>query len=218
MPKKNPKYDLKQKYQRTFEIGIIMSISLIILAFRFFPNFEIPYLIIDEPPDLITAIYIPPTGKPAVPPPPKPQLTLEVDLIDEDLLDLEIDETDLESYKENNMVKLIEEDNNSETFEIFYAVEKMPEIIGGLEGLQRKVLYPEIALRAGIQGKVILQAVIGLDGEITDVKVIKGIGGGCEEAAIEALLKTQFTPGTQRGKQVLVAISIPIVFRLRNSN
>jgi len=79
-----------------------------------------------------------------------------------------------------------------------------------------KVIYPEFAIRAGIQGKVFLEILLGKSGNIEDIKLLKGIGGGCDEAAIEAVLKTKFSPGMQRGKPVRVVLSIPITFVLKN--
>ena len=92
----------------------------------------------------------------------------------------------------------------------------MPEIIGGLAALQSKVVYPEIAVRAGVQGRVLLRVIIGKDGNPTDIKVLKSLGAGCDESAIEALLSTKFLPGTQRGKAVRVSIVVPISFVLNN--
>ncbi len=45
-------------------------------------------------------------------------------------------------------------------------------------------------------------------------KILKGIGGGCDEAAAKAVEKTKFTPGRQRGKPVNVQVSIPVIFKL----
>jgi protein TonB len=95
----------------------------------------------------------------------------------------------------------------------FVAVEEMPEPINGLKGIQEKIVYPEIAKRAGIEGKVFVRAFVDETGTVTKAEVVKGIGGGCDEAALDAVLKTKFKPGKQRGKPIKVQVTISIVFR-----
>ncbi len=93
--------------------------------------------------------------------------------------------------------------------------EKMPSPIGGLPAIYKKISYPEIARKAGIQGKVYVMALVNENGGVDDVKVLKGIGGGCDEAAVEAVKATKFTPGQIKGKNVKVKVALPIVFRLK---
>jgi protein TonB len=90
----------------------------------------------------------------------------------------------------------------------------MPQLVGGLAGLAEKVRYPDDAKRAGIQGRVFLQFVVERDGSVVNPVVVRGIGAGCDEAALEALRASTFTPGKQRGKNVAVKMSLPVVFRL----
>ncbi len=96
----------------------------------------------------------------------------------------------------------------------FVAVEQMPAPVGGIQSIGANVNYPEIAKRAGIQGRVFVKAYIDTSGNVVRAEIIKGIGSGCDEAAIEAVKKSKFTPGMQRGKKVNVQVSIPILFKL----
>jgi len=96
----------------------------------------------------------------------------------------------------------------------FVAVEEMPEPIGGIKAIQEKITYPEIAKRAGVEGKVYILAFVDEDGNVTKATVLKGIGAGCDEAARDAVLGTKFKPGKQRGVPVKVQVSIPVVFKL----
>ena len=96
----------------------------------------------------------------------------------------------------------------------FVAVEEMPEPIGGISGIQKRIVYPELAKRAGIEGKVLVLAFVDESGNVTKAEVIKGIGLGCNEAAINAILQTKFKPGIQRGKPVKVRVTIPVTFKL----
>jgi len=92
--------------------------------------------------------------------------------------------------------------------------EEMPSPVGGLPAIYKNVKYPEIAQKAGIQGKVYLLAFVNENGGVDDVKVIKGLGGGCDEAAIKAVKNTKFKPGKNKGKAVKVKFSLAIKFKL----
>jgi len=109
--------------------------------------------------------------------------------------------------------KVVEEKKEAPVY--FVAVEEMPEPIGGIAAIQQLITYPEIAKRAGVEGKVYVLAFVDEKGNVTNAKIIKGIGAGCDEAAIDAVLQTKFKPGKQRGTPVKVQVSIPIVFKLQ---
>ena len=96
----------------------------------------------------------------------------------------------------------------------FVAVEEMPEPIGGIAEIQKKIEYPEIAKRAGLEGKVYVRAYVDENGNVIKAEVVKGLGGGCDEAALDAIVKTKFSPGTQRGKPIKVQVTIPVIFKL----
>jgi len=107
-----------------------------------------------------------------------------------------------------------EEIDESEEPTFFVAVEEMPQPIGGLQEIQKKIRYPEIAKRAGVEGKVFVRAFVDEEGNVVNAEIVKGIGGGCDEAALEAVLKTKFTPGKQRGKPIKVQVTVPVLFKL----
>jgi protein TonB len=115
--------------------------------------------------------------------------------------------TYLSNTPPKEQVKLEEEEG------YFIAVEEMPEPIGGIAAIQEKIVYPELARRSGVQGKVYIRAYVNESGIVTKTEVIKGIGMGCDEAAANAVLKTKFKPGMQRGKTVKVQITVPITFK-----
>lgn len=99
--------------------------------------------------------------------------------------------------------------------DFFVIVEEMPELIGGLSGLQSHVRYPETARKAGIEGRVFVQFIVNEQGEVENPRIIRGIGGGADEEALRVInTHARFTPGQQRGRNVRVQYSLPIVFRL----
>ncbi len=106
--------------------------------------------------------------------------------------------------------------NQQNDTEIFMIVEQMPSLIGGLQSIQDEIEYPDIARKAGIEGRVFVQFVVDIQGNVVDPVVVRGIGGGCDEEAIRAVRLAKFEPGRQRGKAVKVKMSLPITFRLQN--
>lgn len=92
----------------------------------------------------------------------------------------------------------------------------MPEPVGGLQTIYSKITYPEMAKKKGVQGKVYVMAYVNRDGGVDDVKVIKGLGAGCDEAAIEGVKETKFTTGKNKGVPVKVKVSLSIVFRIKS--
>ncbi|MDR3628348.1 MAG: energy transducer TonB [Ignavibacteriaceae bacterium] len=90
--------------------------------------------------------------------------------------------------------------------------EVMPAPVGGMKAIYEKIIYPEIAKSNGIKGKVYLLVFINENGTIDEVKVLKGIGGGCNEAAISGVKSVRFSAGKNNGKPVKTKLSLAINF------
>lgn len=109
---------------------------------------------------------------------------------------------------------------NTEESTVFNWVEEMPRFNEGedalLSFLATNINYPELARRVGVEGKVMVSFTVEKSGVLSNLRVIKSIGGGCDEEAMRvvALTAGKWVPGKQNGKAVKVNISIPIVFRL----
>jgi protein TonB len=104
--------------------------------------------------------------------------------------------------------------------EIFTVVEKMPEFEGGEEKLReflsKNIKYPSMAKENGISGTVYITFVVEGDGKITDVKSLRGLGGGLTEEAIRVVkMMPNWTSGRQNGKPVRVQFTLPVKFTLR---
>lgn len=102
--------------------------------------------------------------------------------------------------------------------DFFVVVEQMPQLIGGMAGLQAKVEYPEMARRAGIEGRVTVQFIVNENGDVENAKVVRGIGGGADEEALRVVQQAKFEPGIQRGRAVRVQYALSINFRLEDSD
>lgn len=76
-------------------------------------------------------------------------------------------------------------------------------------------MYPHRAQRMGIEGWVFVEFVVERDGSLTDIKVVKGIGGGCDDEAIRVISQApKWNAGKQRGRSVRVRMVMPIMFKL----
>ena len=212
---KSYRADLRGKYKRYFEISLILSISLIIAAFKLAPKDRNMDENFNPPQELITIENIINTvQKPKPPPPPiaEPVITETNDAPEE----IELDDVEI-----NLKIQIgpppppPDPPTIREEPIIFVAVEEMPKPIGGLKAIQEKVCYTEIGRRAGINGTVYIEAVIDEKGNVSNAIVKKGIGGGLDESALNAVNLTKFYPGKQRGKTVKVKMIIPIKFVLR---
>ena len=101
---------------------------------------------------------------------------------------------------------------------IFTIVEDPASFPGGMNTmikfLSYYLVYPKAAQEAGVKGKVYTEFIINRDGRISDVRVTKGIGYGCDAAAINAVNQLpDWKPGYQRGKPVKVKMTLPITFQ-----
>ncbi len=106
------------------------------------------------------------------------------------------------------------------TNQVYNIVEQMPEFPGGfekmIEFLAKNITYPQGAKEAGVKGKVYVEFVVQKDGSLVDIKVVRGIGSGCDEEAYRAVkAMPNWIPGEQRGKKVNVKFILPINFYLR---
>lgn len=107
----------------------------------------------------------------------------------------------------------------SEEDTVYQIVEEMPQFPGGenalMEYVSKNVVYPEEAKEKEIQGRVFIGFVVEKDGSIGEVKVLRGIGGGCDEEAVRVIKgMPKWKPGLQKGKPVRVSYQIPIYFKL----
>lgn len=101
-------------------------------------------------------------------------------------------------------------------------VEQMPELPGGggqlaiVAAIQKAVRYPSMALRNQVEGRVYVSFTVDPKGEVTDVKIVKGLGSGIDEETTRAI-KTlpRFIPGKQNGREVSVSFTVPVTYKIQ---
>ena len=124
-------------------------------------------------------------------------------------------EGDAEVVFEEPVVEVVAEDENK----VFLVVEQQPEFEGGYEAMmnfiRKNMRYPASARRMGIDGTVYVSFVVGKDGTINDVKVLRGISADCDKEAVRVVQSMPpWKPGKQNGKPVFVRFNLPIKFKL----
>jgi protein TonB len=219
--RKDPRVDLQSTHGIFLKLGTITSLLIFIVLFRINFNTETEFEITVVEQDVVTVEDIVMTRQDDMPPPPpRPSVPVEVTndaAIEDEFLDFST-EIDFDAMAFVAAAPPPSDEPEDEEQEIFIVVERMPELVGGLEALQRNIVYPEIARLAGIEGRVTVQFVIDERGNVNNPVVVRGIGGGCDEAAVEAVKKAKFTPGMQRGRPVKVSYTLPVTFRLSTAD
>jgi protein TonB len=222
LEKKSPEADVSRKSGLYLNIGLVIALLLVILAFewKFYEDGELADLgnVSD---DFEEMLDIPPTEQPP-PPPPKIQQPEIVEVPDEEEIeeDIEVD-LDVEITEEDVIEEIVFEEPVEEEVadEVFTIVEQQPEYPGGMSAfyqfVTKKLKYPSQARRMGIEGKVFVQFVVDKAGNITEVVAVRGIGAGCDEEAVRVIKSSpQWKAGKQRGKAVKVRMILPITFKL----
>lgn len=129
-------------------------------------------------------------------------------------------QTQKNNDKEDLNLPPVEEDKTDlEDDPAYYSdVEVMPEPIGGMNTIYKKLVYPVKAKEKEIQGIVKIRAFIEKNGEVSSAQIIEGIGYGCDENARLSVYYTRFKPGLQKGKRMKIQMEIPIEFKLNKAS
>ena len=223
--KKSPKANLENKKVMFTQIGLIISLLIAWLAFehKSYDKRQIDEsllnreVVLDEEMVEITKQE---EQKPQ--PVEQPQQTTQLEIVEDDV---ETEDLNINAEVEQNEVieeyvapEVVEEEVVEQ--EIFQIVEEMPAFPGGeaklMEYVGKNIKYPQIARETGIQGRVFIGFVVEPDGSVSNVKLLRGIGGGCDEEAMRVVKSMpKWKPGKQRGKAVRVSYQIPVFFKLQ---
>lgn len=212
------------KYRNlNIRIGLIVSLGLALAAFEW-KTYE-PVSIIDLGTPIVDDEEWVPTPVTETPPPPKPKPVLApviTEVENDDIEDLDV-EVEFEPDDVEIVIDIPEEDEptvekvEEPAFYLAPEVQATPEggIKAFLQYIGKEIEYPRQAKRMGVQGKVFLQFIVDKKGNITDIKVLRGIGAGCDEEAVRVLKAApQWKPAKQRGRPVKQKMTFPINFQL----
>jgi protein TonB len=230
--RKTPQADLENKRSTWRALGFIASLALILVALSWTNYDVITRQALNYEADLLDDEEIPVNVVTPPPPPPPPQQTTVIEIVDdEEEIEIELEIEDIE-LDEDTEIEIIEDDDDVGDDDIFMIVENMPALaqcktMRGDERHQctqmeiiryvsKYTKYPPIAKDAGIQGTVFVYFVVGRDGKVKDVKVLREVDPRLDKEAkrvVESL--PRFEPGQQRGKNVSVQYTIPVKFIIR---
>ena len=225
--KKNPKVDLENYRTIFFLIGLVLALIVIYGLFEIKKyNIKIENLAINEEGNfeqeeiLVTRqdLELPP------PPPPKQQISDVLEIVSnetkiEDDLNFDVETEEQESI---DFMDIPLDEGDNEEDQIFISVEQMPEFPGGINALRRyiaeNIQYPVLAQENDIEGTVILKFVVGKDGKVSNVQVLRGVDPLLDSEAIR-VVKTlpKFKPGYNNGQPVKVWYTLPVMFILQKN-
>ncbi len=213
MSRKNLDVSLKLKYRKVLELSLVSALLIMVITFQSLRAINMAATETKTPDVQIEVADIPLTEQIKRPPPP-PRPSIPIPTESEDVPeDLTIETTDLDLTDIPPPPPPPEEEDE---LNIFVAYDEAPSPIGGFLAIQRALRYPEIARKAGIEGRVIVQVQISVKGRVVNAKVIKSLGhSGCDEAAIKAIKSVKWKPALQRDKPVEVWVAIPVIFKLK---
>jgi periplasmic protein TonB len=221
-PKKTPKANLENKRLIFAQIGMVIALAMVFFAFEY-RTYEAKSLVLPEKTGNEADIELIPitTQKKHEPPPPKQIAKItpidnaeqadDPGMIDAAIMpDTPIPPFDPKPRQEESLID-----------DIPLAIpEVMPEFPGGTAALMaflaREINYPALAREMNITGTVYIGFVIERDGSTSDIKLLRGIGGGCDQEAMRVVgLLPAWKPGMQAGRPVRVTYNLPVKFILR---
>ncbi|MBP5391458.1 MAG: energy transducer TonB [Bacteroidales bacterium] len=227
--KKNSRASLENKRTLFFEIGLIAALAVVLTSFEWNSATKEVASISAGGISLIDDETVPITQQ-ETPPPPE---NIKEPVISEDLQIVENDikvDTQFLSPDDNTepikIVPYVEPSNKTEEEEVeefipFAIVEDKPTFQGGdantfTKWVYSNIVYPELAIENGIQGRVTVQFTIDKDGSVKDVRVLRGADSTLDKEAVRVISNSpKWSPGKQRGKAVKVKYTFPIIFQMR---
>ena len=224
--KKNPKVDVQNKRVLLLEIGLALSLLVVIGAFLYTPREyqieqieQVAAVVEEEITEITRQDQKPPE------PPKRTEITVITDILNIVTNDEKI-ETSVDFAEFAEDVEIIQqvavEEEVIEEDQPFVKVEQMPSFQGGdlmtfRNWVMQKVKYPQIAQENNITGRVLLMFVIERDGSLTNIQVLQTPDSSLSDEAIRVLKSSpKWTPGKQRNQAVRVKYTLPIDFRIQN--
>ncbi len=226
--KKTAKASLENKKLLFTEIGLVIALGVVYIAFNWTSR-DTQVSVLEAENQVVQEEEIIPITQETPPPPPEapkiPVLSDQIDIVDDeikidnDFLSLE-DNSDM-GVEIMDYVENVEEEVVEEEAIPFQLVEEKPSFMGGDANqfsvwVNKRLVYPEIAKENGVQGRVTLQFTVEKDGSVTKVKVLRGVDPSLDKEAVRVVsMSPKWNPGKQRDRAVPVTYTFPVYFQLR---
>ena len=226
--KKSEKANLENKKLLFLEIGLIISLLIVYVAFEWTSK-ETNTSLLEDNTQVLVEEEIISTNMETPPPPPAapkiPVLSDQIDIVDDEI---ELEDDMFMNLEDNanlgveimDYVEVQEEAVEEEAIP-FQLVEEKPSFQGGdanqfSKWVNSRLVYPEIAKENGVQGRVTLQFTVEKDGSVTKVRVLRGVDPSLDKEAVRVVsMSPKWKPGKQRDRAVPVTYTFPVIFQLR---
>lgn len=227
--KKTEKANLENKKLLFLEIGLIVALAAVFVAFEWQTE-EQQIIELEDTTQVIEVEEVIATQTETPPPPPSapkmPVLSDQIDIVDDEIvvddnLFLNLEDDSNMGVEIMDYVESVEEEVIEEEAIPFQLVEEKPSFMGGdanefSKWVNQRLVYPEIAKENGVQGRVTLQFTVESDGRVTNVKVLRGVDSSLDQEAVRVVSSSpRWTPGKQRDRAVRVTYTFPVIFQLR---
>lgn len=221
--RKTKRADLERQRSLLLKIGLIVTLALVFLAFEWKQPHRTHFIEEEWKNNPMEEDIILPTERNEPPPPPEDQpesQTLEIvdDNVEVDFIQINV-ELNNRHKNPTNFEPVVIKDDAVDDPPFFIVVEEDPRFPNGdaarTQYLKNNVKYPAMARERGVEGIVYVGFIVEPDGSVTNVRVLRGIGGGCDEEALRVVRNMpKWEPGKQRGRPVRVQLTLPIQFTL----
>jgi protein TonB len=234
-------YVLRKKYEKRVLMAFIVTLSAILLAVIVPKLISLLSSVVSSEnaamTEAITLAEPPPIDKttppppPVIPPPPvqqtikftPPKVVKDEEVQEPPPTQEEVKETQVSTVTQEGSKDIIDVPTDPVVVEeekVFTVVEEMPTFPGGEEQLfkylRNNIKFPAVARENGIQGRVFVTFVVDKDGKVKDAKILRGIGGGCDEEALRVIRNMpDWKAGKQNGRAVSVQYNLPVNFTLK---
>ncbi|MFH0757315.1 MAG: energy transducer TonB [Bacteroidota bacterium] len=226
--KKSEKVDLEKRKGMFIEIGLVITLSIVLVAFEWTKgegkednSRAVQEIQFEDEMIQITRREEP---KPE-PKPEQPKVAEVLDIVDDDVqieddFDFDMEADASTEYDFTSMMG--DDEENIQEEEVFYIVEDMPTFNGGdpatefRKYIAQNLRYPEIAAENGISGRVIVQFAVNKTGSVVDARIVRSVDPALDKEAVRVVMSSpKWAPGMQRGKAVKVLFTFPINFVLQ---
>ncbi len=218
MKRKNPEADLKLQYRKTLELGLVVSLTLMLVLFHALPQINVTPNVTEAKALEIKIEDIPPTEQVRRPPPP-PRPSVPIPTEREDVPeDITIESTELDLTEIPPPPEPPTEEDEYDQY-VFIPYDEPPVPIGGMQAILKNLVYPPIAKKAGLEARVVVGVLVDEHGNPVKTQILTDAGykAGFEEAAAKAVMSVKWKPAKQRDRNVKVWVAVPIRFSLTDA-
>lgn len=228
--KKSAKANLENKKLLFTEIGLIIALVVVYIAFDWSTS-DKQVSVFEETAEVVEAEEMIPITQETPPPPPTaapkiPILSDQIDIVDDEIqvddnLFMNLEDDASMGVEIMDYVETVEEEVVEEEAIPFQFVEEKPSFMGGdanafSKWVNERLVYPEIAKENGVSGRVTLQFTVNTDGTVSNIKVLRGVDASLDKEAVRVVsMSPKWTPGKQRDRAVKVTYTFPVIFQLR---